>query len=94
MMGVEELKGKGIHRSWVLIHTDDCDMYGTSSSVLHWLPLSLPNGLLHICNNLMKRALGASSSSQGGVGKVMRWPASARPATMVVSVSERLIVLR
>ena len=34
MLDVEDLKAKGIHRSWVLIHTDDCDMYGTSSSVL------------------------------------------------------------
>ena len=23
------------HRSWVLIHTDDCDCYGTSLDVLH-----------------------------------------------------------
>ena len=25
----------GVHRSWVLIHTDDCDAYGTSLEVLH-----------------------------------------------------------
>ena len=25
----------GVHRSWVLIHTDDCDAYGTSNDVLH-----------------------------------------------------------
>ena len=24
-----------IHRSWVLIHTDDCDAYGTSLEILH-----------------------------------------------------------
>ena len=24
-----------IHRSWILIHTDDCDAYGTSLEVLH-----------------------------------------------------------
>ena len=24
-----------IHRSWILIHTDDCDAYGTSLDVLH-----------------------------------------------------------
>ena len=26
---------KGTHRSWVLIHTDDCDAYGTSLDVLN-----------------------------------------------------------
>jgi len=25
----------GIHRSWILIHTDDCDAYGTSLDVMH-----------------------------------------------------------
>ena len=26
---------EGVHRSWMLIHTDDCDAYGTSLDVLH-----------------------------------------------------------
>merc|ERR1711998_458130 len=31
---VDELP-EGTHRSWMLIHTDDCDAYGTSNEVLH-----------------------------------------------------------
>ena len=33
-MDIEDLPD-GAHRSWILIHTDDCDAYGTSLDVLH-----------------------------------------------------------
>ena len=32
---LEQIVPANCHRSWVLIHTDDCDCYGTSLDVLH-----------------------------------------------------------
>ena len=32
---LDDIVPEGCHRSWVLIHTDDCDCYGTSLDVLH-----------------------------------------------------------